>query len=361
MERNTALTWSWLNVLNKKRYDVLTEVYGDLESALNNLDENLLKSLGCREETVFDALNRLDEFDPSAYEFELNKRGLSLINLEDASYPTLLKQVPDHPTFLYYRGDLDVLNQPCIALVGTREISPYGKRATEEFVPSIVRSGVVTVSGLAQGIDTAVAKETLTAGGKTVAVLGHGLARVFPKSNEKLADQIIDEGGLIISEYPLDVPPDKHTFPARNRIIAGLSIGIVVLEAGESSGALITADLALDYGREVFAVPGQVFDKNYVGCHHIISRGHAKLVSTPEEILSEIGISASESQETSSYNPQNEQEDQVFKVLTSMPQSVDEITDKSEMKAAEILSTLTMMEIAGATRNVGEGKWVRIS
>jgi DNA processing protein len=359
MKRKTALTWSWLNVLTKKRYDVLCDVYGDLDAALEHVNEALLKSLGCKEETIYIVLNRLEEFDPSAYEKELERRSLQFISCEDPQYPCLLKQIGDPPSFLYYKGDLSLLSQPCIGLVGSREMTAYGRRVTESFVPPIVHGGLVTVSGLALGIDALVAQETIRAGGKTVAVLGNGLAGIFPKTNALIARDIIENEGLILSEYPLDIVPDKYTFPARNRIIAGLSLATVVLEAGKGSGALITADLALDYNREVFAVPGQIFDPQHAGCHEVLSTGRAKLVTSADEILQDLGIIASDSEAESLYEPKDEEEETILKVLTTMPQSVTELTEKSAMEAAKINATLTMMELSGGAKNTGNGMWVR--
>ena len=360
MNRTTALTWSWLNVLTAKRYSALMQVYSNLDTALSEISENMLRELGCREETMMIVMNRLDEFDPAAYEAELAKRDLKLISIEDEEYPAQLKTIADPPTFLYYSGDLSVLDQPCIALVGKREMSSYGQRVTESFVPDFVRAGMVTVSGLAYGIDAVVAKETIAAGGKTVAALGHGLGMIHPKSNVVLAKEIVANGGLILSEYPLDARPDKHTFPGRNRIIAGLSLGTVVLEAGEGSGALITVDLALDYGRDVFAVPGQVFDPNYIGCHQVIAKGTAKLVMSAADVLNEIGVVAGQSQEKeSTYKPSNAVEEAIIKVLTTMPQSSGDIVQKAGLETGVINSALTMMELAGAAKNVGGGQWVK--
>jgi DNA processing protein len=206
-----------------------------------------------------------------------------MIRVADDVYPTQLKTIDDPPIFLYYKGSLEITKQPCIAAIGTRTMSAYGDRVTEAFVPPLVRAGMVTVSGLAYGIDAAVAKETLLAGGNTIAVLGHGLGMISPKAHRMLADDIVTHGGLLLSEFPLDVRPDKYTFPARNRIIAGLSLGALILEATEDSGSLITADLALDYNRDVFAVPGNVFDPNYAGCHALIRKGSAQLVTTRKQ------------------------------------------------------------------------------
>jgi DNA processing protein len=358
MDRIAALTWSWLNVLNKRRYDALCNVYGTPEAALPHLGEQLLTALGCREETVRAALLRHEEFDPHAYDAELHRRGLQLHTLDDASYPAALHQIGDPPIFLYAKGDVAVLQEPCIALVGTREMSAYGKRVTEHFVPDLVAAGMVTVSGLATGIDAHVARETITAGGKTVAVLAHGLSAVYPKANATLAKQIVEHGGVLLSEFPLDMRPDTYTFPARNRIIAGLSLGTIVLEAGEGSGALITAELALEYNRDVFAVPGQIFDTQYAGCHALLASGHAKLAVNAAAVLQEYGIRTS-SEPRSTYAPQNDAEQSVYSALTTMPQSVSDLVDKAKIEAAALNATLTLLEIHGAARNVGGGMWVR--
>ena len=358
MELSTALTWSWLNCLTKKRFDVLYEKFDSFESVLGSLDEELLQALGVREESIYAVLNRLEEFDPSVYSKELEKRGLSFITIEDDDYPSALKQIGDPPVFLYYKGDLSLLQQPCIALVGAREMSSYGKRVVEEFVPPFVHAGMVTVSGLAQGVDTHVAAETIRAGGKTVAALGHGLAQIFPKSSSETAKKIIESGGLILSEFPLDVTPTKFTFPARNRIIAGLSLGTVLLQAGEESGAIITSDLALDYGREVFAVPGQIFDTDFAGCHREISKGHAKLVVCASEVLEELGIHRSERTEQT-VSIANPDEQSVYDILTSMPKSVTDLVEQTQMDTGKLNAALTMMELTGAVKNVGNGQWVR--
>lgn len=358
MNVKIALTWSWMNILSRKRYDLLVGKFGDIEKALEAIDLEMLRQLGCREDAAMKAMNRLDEFDAVTYAAAVQKRGLTLITIEDDQYPQSLRTIEDPPVFLYFRGDLSILSQPCLALVGAREMSEYGKRVTEAFVPEVVRAGMVTVSGLAYGIDAAVAKETLQAGGRTVGVLGHGMAQMYPKGHTALADEIIKKGGLLLSEFPLDQPPDNYTFPARNRIIAGLSLGTVVLEAAEGSGSLITAELALDYNREVFAVPGPIFDPHYGGCHQLISTGQARLVSSAAQVLQEIGIVAAE-HGPSSFLTSSPTEQAVFDALTSMPQPVDDLVLKAGIEAAAIGATLTMLELQGAVKNVGGGKWVR--
>lgn len=364
MDRTTTLTLSWLEFLDKKRYDALKQKFGSLDDVLPHINQKLLSELGCSEQSQMRVLNRLEEFDPDAYARELEKRSLTLISIEDDAYPARLKTIADPPLFLYFKGSLEILDQPTIGCVGSREMSSYGKRTVSHFVPAFVRSGTVTVSGLARGIDAEVARETHHAGGKTVAVLGHGLAIIYPKANEKLAEEIVSGGGLILSEFPLDTTPGKYTFPARNRIIAGLSLGTVVFEAAEGSGALITADLALEYGRDVFAVPGQIFDPQYAGCHRILSRGSAKLVTDPSDVLHEIGIvppeeNASEHARTE-YQPADSDEAAIYGSLTTMPQSASDLALKAELDAAVINAKLTMLELSGVAKNVGGGMWVRL-
>ena len=362
MQVDVALRWSWMNVLTFKRYEALLAQFGSLEIALENVSLELLQSLGCREETAIIGMNRIEEMDTEQYARELQKRGIQLITIDDDIYPSALRQIDDRPIFLHAIGDLSILDQPCLALVGTRGMSDYGRRVTGLFIPEIVSAGMVTVSGLAYGIDAEVASETLRAGGKTVAVLGHGLGMIYPKANQVLAKDIVEKGGLVLSEFPLDIRPDKFTFPARNRIIAGLSLGTVVIEAAEGSGSLITAELALDYNRDVFAVPGQIFDVNYAGCHQLISKGTAKLVTTAKDVLTEIGIVASaRAPEDSSFTPDSPEEDTVYQSLTSMPSAIDDIAVKTALDAASLSAILTVLELKGAVENVGAGKWVRKS
>ena len=359
MLRETALIWWHLGILTRKRYDLLTAQFGDMDTATQHLSEEFIRGLKIREEGLRDALERLASLDLENLEARLAKSGILLASCEDDAYPQMLRELPDAPLFLSWRGDIEVLRQPLLALVGTRNMTHYGKQVALRFVEPIVRAGMVTVSGLASGIDTVIAQQTLKANGKTVAVLGHGLHMIFPADNRTLADDIVEGGGLLVSEFPLDIQPSNYTFPARNRIIAGLSLGTVVLEAPTGSGAIITADLALDYNRAVFAVPGPIFDANYEGCHMLIAKGHARLVSTPEEVLTELGFVVSTESVAANYETQNPQEEAIYRMLTSMPKHTDEIVQETGLSVAEVGTALTMMEIAGAAKNAGGNKWIR--
>jgi DNA processing protein len=327
---------------------------------MDEISMDLLRGIGLTEDSAMKAMVRLENFNIADYASKLTKRDVFLLTLDDAEYPEQLRSIPDAPVFLYMRGDLSILSQPCIGIVGSREMSEYGRRVVGHIVPPMVAAGVVTVSGLAFGIDAEVARETIHASGKTVAVLGHGLGMMYPKANEKLSEKIIENGGLLISEFPLDVIPDKHTFPARNRIIAGLSLATVVAEAAEGSGSLITAELALEYGREVGAVPGDLFHPNYAGCHQLIAKGHAKLVTNADDILAEVGIVASSrAASASTFSPSSPEESAIYSALTTLPVPIDDLSVKTKLDAATINAVLTILEIQGVVKNVGGGKWVR--
>lgn len=205
-------------------------------------------------------------------------------------YPASLRNIPTSPAHLFYQGERGLLTEPAIAVVGSRALTSYGEAACRQLVLDLVRAGLVIVSGLAMGIDTIAHRAALEAGGRTIAVLGNGLKQkhITPQSNLKLARQIIKSGGLLVTEYSPETEARPHHFPARNRIIAGLSLGTVVVEATAKSGALITARLALDFNREVFAVPGSIFNSRSMGTHHLIQRG-AKLVTSAQDIIQELG------------------------------------------------------------------------
>ncbi len=354
-----ALSWACLNLLTKKRYDFLLKTYGTLDDAWGALDQDLLRKLGCRDDTIMKVMNEKEELNLEQHEKFMEKNGIRFLMIEDEDYPEALKEIADPPVFLFAKGNLDVLTEPLIAIVGTRNMSAYGKRVIGDFVPAFIHAGLVTVSGLAIGIDAEVAKQTIDVGGKTVAVLGHGLGAIYPKANARLAEAIVEHDGLLLTEYPIHVSPDKYTFPARNRIIAGLTLGTLVAEAAAQSGSLITASLALEYGKEVFAIPGPIFDPNMEGTHHLIQKSGATLVSSANDVLQQLGIVASK-EGSSNYHAQTEDEEALLKNLTTMPQSADELSEKSGMAISSIHATLTLMELKGGAKNVGMGKWVKI-
>ena len=276
----------------------------------------------------------------------------NIIKISDKEYPELLKKIYDPPEELYIKGDPSSLNGKCIAIVGTRKATDYGKRIARELAKGLAQNGFTIVSGLAEGIDTEAHLGALEAGGKTVAVFGCGIDIVFPSSNSRLADEI-EKHGALISEYGPGISGAKWTFPKRNRIISGLSLGVVMVEGHYESGAMITAKLALDEGREVFAVPGNVEIEQTKGSHWLIKQG-AKLIENVDDILEEFDMErVGESKPKENRDCQlSIEEMKIIAGLTKEPKHIDEISIQSGIPAHEALGTLSMLEIKGQIKQL---------
>jgi len=292
------------------------------------------------------------------------------IVLGDASYPALLAESSDPPLILFVRSETEVdlsrLPVP-IALVGSRHATPYGREAAKVFAEGLAKSGVTVVSGLARGIDAAAHRASVTGGGPTVAVLGCGIDIDYPKENSRLAEDIAASGGAVISEYFPGSPPHAGHFPERNRIIAGMSHGVVVIEAADRSGSLITARLALEEGREVWGVPGSMFSETSSGSHRLIREG-ARLVASPSDVLSDLPMelvwSLAARRSEVSPEPDGSPAGPIWLLdLLSIEdaQGTDEIAAKSGRPIPEILSALLEGELIGAIRMLPGGRYVRTS
>lgn len=275
------------------------------------------------------------------------------VGIDSPAYPSVLKQIGDAPPKLYIRGNLDWGDREKIAVVGSRKPTPYGIQAAARLIEPIAK-GCVIVSGLAYGIDSLAHQAALKAGGITVAVLGSGLDddSIYPPRHLGLAHEILKTGGALISEYPPGTPPMKHHFPLRNRIIAGLADKLVVVEASKGSGALITAKLALDYNRDVLAVPGPIFSSNSFGTNWLIAQG-AQPVLGAEDI-------ADVKQNISAVNL-TEAEELVYKTLMPAPKHLNEIVQLTNMRTAIVNSTLTMLEMKGLVVSTGKGTFAVIN
>lgn len=285
------------------------------------------------------------------------------ITQEDNLYPDILKQIADPPKKLFVMGDISILNQKSIAIVGSRKPTDYGVKAASYLASNLARY-LVVVSGLAYGIDTVVLQEALNAKTKypVVAVIGSGLdeASFYPKANWNLALEIVKSGGVILSEYPPGTAPLKHHFPARNRIIAGISHGTLVVEAGEKSGALITADLALDYNREVLALAGDIFLPQTVGVNELIKSG-AHIVTTSKDVLDVLDIEID--QTSFSYKMINnipKTESRILDLIFQKSLPIDVIARQLKLDSKKVSSTLTLMEIKGIVKSSGSGKYIRL-
>lgn len=285
---------------------------------------------------------------------------IAAIKKGEPNYPALLAEIHDPPQELYVWGEIPS-DAPMLAVVGTRKASPYGKQVTPNIVGELSRAGLCIVSGLAYGIDALAHEAALDAMGKTVAVLGSGLDRksLYPRDHWRLAERIVKGGGAVISEYPEGTPPERFHFPARNRIVAGLSRGVLVVEAPEKSGALITADLALQYNREVFCVPGPIISKNAAGANHLIQLG-AKLVMNAEDVLQELGIEyGANSQEPIGNLSKIHQK--ILEALKPEPQHIDAIVETTKLDITVCNVGVIELELLGLVKNLGRGLYSRVS
>lgn len=298
-------------------------------------------------------LEAREKYSPEKEITKLQKLNIGYFTIFDKEYPLQLKELPDAPVLLYVKGDAEILKTPSLAVVGSRKFTQYGKSVGYKLSEEAALSGLTVVSGLALGIDAIAHQATLDANGKTIGVLGCGLDRIYPVANFNLGKKIIDSGGAIISELSLGTPPMKQNFPARNRIIAGLSLGTLVVEAAEESGSLITALSALEYNREVFAVPGNIDAENSAGTNQLIQRG-AKLVMSAEDIFEELNIEVkSVEQKAKEIVPQSEEEEIILSLIGAEGAYADKIVQESGLNVVIVNTTLTIMEMKGILENVG--------
>jgi DNA processing protein len=286
----------------------------------------------------------------------LDRLGVRLVTILSPDYPPLLTRIYDPPPFLYCLGSGSLRDRPVIAMVGSRNASAYGRKITERLAYSLALAGVIVVSGLARGIDTAAHNGALIAKGRTVAVLGSGLDVIYPPENRNLVDQITEKG-LVCSEFPLGALPERPHFPVRNRIISGLSLGVVIVEATQHSGSLITARLALEQGREVFAVPGSVESFKSSGTHGLIKQG-AKLVERAQDILEEIpGYAARTNPESETPVPApaldlSADQFRIWGLLADGPKQIDPLARETGLAVGLLLSHLLDLELKGVIRQL---------
>jgi len=288
---------------------------------------------------------------------KLARYGVKVLTFHDPDYPARLKEIYDYPPVLYIRGALLAQDEWCLAVVGTRRSTVYGRQAAEEITADLARNKITIVSGLARGIDSVAHQSALGAGGRTIAVSGCGLDIVYPAENAALARDIIKQGALI-SEFPLGTRPKAENFPRRNRILSGLSLGVLVVEADETSGAMITAHLALEQNREVFAIPGSILSPTSRGVNRLIQEG-AKLVRGYTDILEELNLTAAAQQmELTELLPTTETESLLLKQLSAEPIHIDEVCRSSGLPVATVSGTLAMMELKGLVKQTGTMNYI---
>ncbi|MBI3945333.1 MAG: DNA-protecting protein DprA, partial [Armatimonadetes bacterium] len=293
----------------------------------------------------------------------LRHLGARVLTLADPEYPSRLREIHDPPPVLYARGDLTAQDEYAVAVVGSRRATDYGLRMAHEIAARLARAGVVVVSGLARGVDAAAHRGALAAGGRTLAVLGCGVDTCYPAEHARLRDEIA-AAGAVLSEFALGAAPDRWRFPARNRVISGLCLGTVLIEAPADSGAMITADFALEQGREVFAVPGNVDTFASRGCNRLIKEG-AALVECAEDILEALNLSTAALAEESPAQPPlplplPPEAERVFSLLGPQQKHVDAIAAESGLPTGPVLSALTLLEMTGVVRRLAGNFYVRV-
>ena len=335
----------------------LLEAFGDPESILGAAKDRLMRVDGIGEETAGILQAWQDHADPAAELAEVEQRGIAMLTETNPAYPAPLREIYDRPLLLYVWGRLEERDRHAISVVGSRRATTYGSHATKKFAYQIAQAGFTIISGLARGIDTAAHEAAVAAGGRTIAVIGSGLAKLYPPENLALAERIADGHGAIVSEFPLHTAPDKQTFPMRNRIVAGWARAVLVVECPAWSGSLITANLASEYGKPIFAVPGQIDKPSSAGCNQLIRDG-ATLVADPSHLLDDLGElpfarpsgSLPAAAERADLPELPEEEAAVYAAVTADELAVDRIIEGCGLPAHVVTATLLKLEMRRLVR-----------
>jgi DNA processing protein len=353
------LAFSLVPGIGTKRIRSLAQAFSSLGAAWA-ATESQLKQAGLEEYPRSQLLKIRTKLQIEDEVDRVKRSGAKLLTLGSDAYPSMLRSLPDAPPVLYVLGELTPDDDKALAVVGTRKATKYGRDVANDLSQKLAASGVTIVSGLAPGIDAAAHHGALQGGGRTVAVLGSGIDVIYPREHHDLAHRMT-QSGAVISEFPLGTPPEGRNFPRRNRIISGLALGVLVVEAPEHSGALITAGVAGDQGRDVFAVPSSIYNPMGTGANRLIQDG-AKLVMSVEDILSELNISH-ENMHTRTYTeqiaPADGAEATLMQHLSAEPIHIDELARLCKLPIATVSSTLTILELKGLAQMVGHMQYNR--
>ena len=340
------------------RLQGLIEHFGEAESAWHGEPEEL-RAAGLSSKIVDRLVELRASLDLQGLWDRIIAQGIQVITWQDDGYPRRLKEIDQPPPVLYARGQLVAEDDFAVAIVGTRRVTPYGRQVTEELSAYLAGNGITIVSGLARGVDAIAHSAALRAGGRTLVVLGSGVDRIYPPENRSLAEQIMGHGA-VLSDYPVGTAPEASNFPPRNRIISGLSLAVVVIEAGETSGALITAGFAAEQGREVFAVPGSILAPQSKGTNKLIQSGALPLLS-PDDLLQALNLTRVGAQKSARrVLPADEVEKQLLQALGSEPLHVDELRSQTGLPVEKVSAALVMMELKGMVRQVGAMHYVAV-
>jgi DNA processing protein len=340
------------------RLQALIQYFGDLQAAWN-ADPAALAEAGLGRKVIERLLEARSKVDLPGLWGKIESQGIQVLTWQDETYPARLKEIDQPPPVLYLRGEFLPDDVFAVAIVGTRRVTSYGRQIAEQMAAFLAANGITVISGLARGVDAVAHQAALRTGGRTMAVLGSGVDRIYPPEHRGLAEQMM-ERGAIISDYALGTPPDASNFPPRNRIISGLSLAVVVVEAGETSGALLTAEFAAEQGREVFAVPGSILAPQSKGTNKLIQRGALPLLNANDLMqaldLTRIG----EHKAARKILPADLTEARLLDLLGDEPLHVDEIRSQADLPIEKVSAALALMELKGLVRQVGGMNYVAV-
>lgn len=333
------------------RLQAIQSFFSDLSIAWQAPREALLEA-GLSPRIVDNLIQIRKSVDLARIWDQIHAKGIRVLIREDEDYPARLREIDQPPPVIYIRGDFQDSDFWSVAMVGTRRVTAYGRQVAEDFSTHLARNGITIVSGLARGVDAIAHQAAVDAGGRTLAVLGSGVDRIYPPEHARLAEQIIRQGALISDYFP-GTAPDSQNFPPRNRIISGLSLGVIIIEAGETSGALITASFAAQQGRDVLAVPGNIIAPQSKGTNRLIQQGAHPLLC-PQDIYEFLNLQDHHEQQAArKVLPADEIETQILKVLRYEPLHIDEIQAQSGLPIDKVSATLAIMELKGLVRQTG--------
>ncbi len=356
--RKYWIGFNFVKGIGPVRFQMLLDFFGNPEIAWQAPAE-ALKEAGLSDKVIENFIQVRSSISLDLIWEKISAQGIAVLTWMDEGYPRRLREIDQPPPVLYVRGELTLQDEWAVAIVGTRRMTTYGRQVTDEIAGTLSRNGVTIISGLARGVDAIAHQAALDAGGRTIAVLGCGVDRIYPPEHRKLAERIINQGALV-SDYAPGTPPDATNFPPRNRIIAGLSMSVVITEAGQRSGALITAAFAADQGRDVFAIPGNIVSPQSRGTNRLIQDG-ACLVMDSKDILEMLELTmVTEHKAARIVLPEDAVEAQLIEVLQIEPLHIDEIRTRTELPIEKVTSTLAIMELKGMVRQIGGMNYIAV-
>jgi len=347
--------------IGSQKIRALANYFSPLSEVFNASAPDLLRVPGIDKTLCLRILNHSNDFHYADEQLEsAEKNGITILTSFDKDYPLLLKNIYDPPILLFIKGSIQILQQPTIAIVGTRHPTSYGRSVAEQFATELAQRNICIVSGLARGIDTCAHTAALNSKGMTCAVIGSGIDVPYPPENKKLLERICEQG-IVISEFPMGTIPDAPHFPRRNRIISGVSIAVIVVESDVDGGAMITANFANDQNRDVFAVPGSIREKKSTGTHRLIKEQRAKLADSVADILAELNMQLTLPLDIPP-TPQpklTDAEEKIYSLLTTSPQHIDIIAEDAGISTSDALVTLLSLEFKNIVRQLPGKYFVR--